>query len=60
MKNKRKLKYEAPTLEVVFVELEQGIAAASVTLGGGDETTPSQPQVEDWQDAGFGSQNGDL
>ncbi len=60
MKNVEKKKYEAPALEVVLVELEQGIAAASVTLGGGDSTTPAQPQVNDWQDAGVGTQNRDL
>jgi len=60
MKDDKKIKYEAPAIEVMIVELEQGIAAASVTLSGGDPTTPNQPQVEDWQDGGFGQQNGDL
>lgn len=60
MKKIQKRKYEAPALEVVFVELEQGIAAASVTLGGGAGTTPDQPQVNDWQETGIGSQNQDL
>ena len=60
MKNNKKIKYEAPTIEMMIVELEQGIAAASVTLSGGDSGAPNQPQVDDWQDAGIGQQNGDL
>jgi organic radical activating enzyme len=60
MIDNKKIKYEAPTIEVMIVELEQGIAAASVTLSGGDPATPNQPQVDDWQDGGFGQQNGDL
>lgn len=60
MKKEKKIKYEAPALEVVFVELEQGIAAASVTVSGGDDDTPFQPEVDDWGDGGTGSQNGDL
>ena len=59
MENKKK--YEAPMLQAMLVELEQGIAAASATLSGGDDTTPFQPSVDDWQDNGIGgSQNGDL
>lgn len=60
MKRLKKLKYEAPTLEVVCIELEQGIAASSATVSGGDGTNPYQPEVDDWEDGGFGSQNGDL
>lgn len=57
MKNDNRIKYEAPTIEVVEIELEQGIAAASVTLSGGDTTNPHQPQVNDWQNNGFDDQN---
>ncbi|WP_442590758.1 hypothetical protein ACSBL2_05970 [Pedobacter sp. AW31-3R] len=61
MKNDKKVKYEAPTIKVMIVELEQGIAAASVTFSGGDTATPNQPQVEDWQvGVVIGPQNGDL
>lgn len=60
MKNNNKMKYEAPTIEVVEIELEQGIAAASVTLSGGDGATPYQPQVNDWQDNGFDDQKRDF
>lgn len=60
MKNDSKIKYEAPTIEVVEVELEQGIAAASITVSGGDGTTPYQPEVTDWQDNGFDTQNKDF
>lgn len=60
MENNKKIKYEAPALEVMLIELEQGIAAASATLGGNDDTGGFQPEVEDWQDSGIGNQNGDL
>lgn len=60
MKKEKKIKYEAPTLEVVFVELEQGIAAASVTVSGGNAGSPYQPQVDDWGDGGGTTFNGDL
>ena len=61
MQQDNKPKYEAPALEVVLVELEQGIAAASATLSGGSDTNPFQPEVTDWQDNGIGgSQNQDL
>ena len=33
MKNQEKLTYEAPEMEVLLVELEQGIAAASTNPG---------------------------
>lgn len=61
MKNSKKLKYEAPSIQVTLVELEQGIAAASAPVSGGDTANPTQPQVEDWQVGGFDqSTNGDL
>lgn len=60
MKLKNKLKYEAPTLRVIRVEAEEGIAAASATISGGDSSAPYQPVVEDWQDGGFYQENGDL
>lgn len=60
MKKDNKIKYEAPTIEVVEIELEQGIAAASVTLSGGDGASPYQPKVNDWQDNGFEDQRKDF
>lgn len=59
-KRHKKLRYKAPTLEVVHVELEQGIAASSATISGGDSGNPFAPEVEDWEDGGFSSQNEDL
>lgn len=61
MKKDKKIKYETPTLEVIHVEMEQGIAAASVTVSGGDNEASYQPEVEDWQVGGFDDrQDGDL
>jgi|GEM_PF-1228297 len=60
MKNKNPLPYEAPAIEVQYVELEQGIAAASATVSGGDSDTPYQPDVTDWQDNGFEEQDESL
>ena len=60
MKRSKKLKYEAPAIDVMLVELEQGIAAASSPVSGGEGTTPDQPGVEDWQTGGLDTQTGDL
>jgi hypothetical protein len=60
MKKDNKMVYEAPVITVMLVELEQGIAAASATLGGGDSATPFQPSVTDWQDGGLRTDNEDL
>lgn len=56
----KKLKYEAPTSEVMCIELEQGIAASSATVSGGYDGNPFVPQVEEWESGGIESQNGDL
>lgn len=52
------LAYKAPMLEVLLVELEQGIAAASATItpGGPGAANNYNPEIDDWQDGG--SQNG--
>ncbi|WP_407483528.1 hypothetical protein [Elizabethkingia meningoseptica] len=51
MNNNTKQEYIAPELHCVLIEIEQGIAAGSVTAtlttGNNDE-----PVVEDWTDAG--------
>jgi len=60
MKREEKIRYVAPTINVVLVELEQGIAASSATLSGGSGATPYQPEVESWADGGFEAKNGDL
>lgn len=41
MKNQQKLAYEAPEMEVLVVELEQGIAAAS-------NVGSVSPSINDW------------
>ena len=46
-----KQSYETPTLNVLFLEMEQGIAANSATVvPGGDGATT--PDIEDWKDGG--------
>lgn len=45
-----KQEYIPPVLEVIFIEMEQGIAAGSASLDPGNIGTPNTPQVEDWQD----------
>lgn len=52
MKTEKKT-YVAPTIEVLTIELEQGIAAGSAT------GTPT-PGVDDWGDGSDGSGNGDF
>lgn len=54
MKTKR-LPYVSPTIEVICLEMEEGIASGSgakVTIGSG--SSPNTPEVEDWQ-VGTGS-----
>lgn len=53
MKKEKKI-YEAPTMEVQTIELEQGIAA-----GSGGTGTPN-PGVGDWGNGSGGEGNGDL
>ena len=55
------LPYQAPILEVLIIELEQGIAAASATITpGGPGANNFNPEVEDWQDSGAQNGNFDL
>lgn len=46
---KRKLKYSAPTIHVDILELEQGIAAASISPKSGDGNT-NNPTIGDWDE----------
>ena len=55
METIKKMKYAAPTLEVVQIEMEEGIAG-----GSGASVTPGTPNVDDWGQGGGGSQNGDF
>lgn len=51
---KEKKTYLAPLIQVLSVELEQGIAAGSAATG-----TPT-PGVDEWGNGGGGSSNGDF
>jgi len=53
MKNNVNKVYEAPSMTVLVVELEQGIAAAS------GSASPS-PSVDDWTGGTDGTSNGDF
>lgn len=57
MQEQKKARYETPTIQLVEVELEQGIAAGSTTIDGPDPVTP---EIEDWKNDGFEDKNFDL
>ncbi|MCS4226483.1 hypothetical protein [Sphingobacterium sp. BIGb0165] len=58
-RTQKHIPYKAPTVSMLVLEMEQGIAATSTgTVNPGDSTTPNQPKVEDWTDKG--SQNKDF
>ena len=46
MKKHTRIKYETPTLNLILVEMEQGIAASSVTITPPDGSLVIQ---EEWQ-----------
>jgi len=62
MKKPKKRKYLTPEIQVMHIELEQGIAASSATVSGGNSSNPYQPEVEEWNvdPAWTETQNGDL
>lgn len=51
MKQDKKIKYQVPTIEVVEIEMENGIAAGS---------TAGEPQINDWQNGGSEADNVDF
>ncbi len=53
MKNNQKKVYVQPTMEVVHIELEQGIAAGSAEA-------VASPSVSDWNTGSSGSDDNDL
>ncbi|MFC3353481.1 hypothetical protein [Sphingobacterium zeae] len=61
---KRKLTgrpYDAPTLSILVIDMEQGIAATSTgTINPGSSSTPNNPKVEDWTDNGNSSKDFDI
>lgn len=54
MKNSEKKVYVAPSMEVLVVELEQGIAAGSGATAG------ATPESNDWGTGTGGTVNGDA
>lgn len=54
MKRQKMLKYVTPKIELLELELEQGIAASSANVFPGGETDPHNPDVEDWKDDDYG------
>lgn len=54
MKNSEKQVYVAPSMEVLVVELEQGIAAGSGATAG------ATPQTNGWETVDGGTVNGDA
>ncbi len=53
--------YKKPTFDVVVIEMEQGIAAASATITpGGNGANNFAPEVDDWTENGTSSSNFDL
>lgn len=59
--NVTKMAYKKPTFDVVVIEMEQGIAAASATITpGGNGANNFAPEVDDWTENGTSSSNFDL
>lgn len=50
MKENKTKNYVPPRVELIELELEHGIAAASMVPG--DGANPNNPEVEDWKDEG--------
>ncbi|NGM65129.1 hypothetical protein [Sphingobacterium sp. SGR-19] len=51
MKQNKKIKYQVPTIEVVEIEMENGIAA---------DSTAGELQIDDWQNGGSEADNVDF
>nr|WP_199162097.1 hypothetical protein [Elizabethkingia sp. ASV34] len=58
-KEQQLLCYNPPTLEIIYVDMENGISASSATVNPGDLSTPQEPGVEGWNDNG-NTGNGDY
>lgn len=57
MKENKTKNYVPPRVELIELELEHGIAAASMVPG--DGTNPNNPEVEDWEKDPFPPIGGD-
>ncbi|PUB26376.1 hypothetical protein C8J95_11160 [Elizabethkingia sp. YR214] len=56
-----KKEYVKPLIKLLWVEMENGIAAQSASLNPGDINSPGTPKVEDWNDGGsLGNKDFDL
>ena len=40
--------YIPPQMEVMYIEMEEGIASGSATVNPGDIQNPNTPDIEDW------------
>lgn len=58
MKKINKLDYVPPRVELMELELEHGIATASMVPGDGNN--PNNPEVEDWEKDPFPPLGGDY
>jgi len=59
--NPSKSDYVAPLLEVIIIEMEEGIASASATLRVGAPGFLDTPDVDDWISGGnIGNADADL
>jgi len=47
-KKEEKKKYSSPQMEVMYIEMEEGIASGSATVNPGDTQNPNTPEIEDW------------
>jgi hypothetical protein len=61
VKKMKKMIYTTPAIGIAVVELEQGIAASSATLSGGEPPNQNAPEVIGWgaEELG-GSTSGDF
>ncbi|MVZ63528.1 hypothetical protein [Sphingobacterium humi] len=55
-----KMLYVSPCIKLEEIELENGIATNSATLQPGKKTNPFVPEVEDWKDNGFQTNDFDV
>lgn len=49
MNTQKKKDYSSPRIELINVELEQGIASGSTYFQPGGPGSPNTPEVEDWK-----------
>ncbi|MDV4102687.1 hypothetical protein CMT19_16735 [Elizabethkingia anophelis] len=47
-KKEERKKYSPPQMEVMYIEMEEGIASGSASVNPGDIQNPNTPDIEDW------------